>query len=274
RRHSLGAVMLLLVLLGATGVQHLGPAPPAKIERVVTLAPSLSSTVLELGAGDTLVGVSRFDEDARVAKLPRVGGFVDPSVETIVALKPQLLVVQKAPGNRQAVEKIAELNVPVLALPLTSVSDVLDAIRELGTALGRSEKAREMIDAIESTRARMRELAKKDARHPRVLMIYGFKPLVVAGQGGFADELLADLGAVNVAGKARSAYPVFSLERALALQADVVVDCSDVADGRDDTRALLKKPRWVLMPSRALLQPGPSLGRGLEELRKVVFGGP
>src|SRR4051812_17674805 len=101
--------MLLLLLLSASDAQRLGPRPPAKIDRIVTLAPSLTATVLALGGGDKLVGVSRFDEAPEVAKIQRVGGFIDPSVETVVALKPSLLIVQKAPGNRDAVEKIAEL---------------------------------------------------------------------------------------------------------------------------------------------------------------------
>ncbi len=111
RAFTLVAAGLLAAAAAADekGALWLGPKVTARAERVVTLAPSLTDTVLKLGAGPSLIGVSRFDEDAAVAKLPRVGGFTDPSVESIVALKPSLLVVQKSPGNRQAVEKIAEL---------------------------------------------------------------------------------------------------------------------------------------------------------------------
>ena len=266
-------LFLLLLLAGAEpSVLRLGPRLPAKVERVVTLAPSLTQTVLELGAGSTLVGVSRFDEDPLVAGLPRVGGFIDPSVETAVALKPQLVVVQKAPGNRQAVEKMASLGISVIALPLTSARDVLDAMLEIGVALGRAEKARELVAGIEAVRARVREEARARKTRPRVMIIYGFKPLVVAGPGTFADELLADVGGVNVAAKAPNAYPVFSLERAVAMQPDVVIDCSMVDEGREETRRLIDKPRWVQPKSRALLQPGPSLGTGLLELQAAVFG--
>lgn len=264
--------MILLLLLAASEptVLRLGPKLPAKVERVVTIAPSLTQTVLELGAGSTLVGASRFDEDAAVASLPRVGGFVDPSVETVVALKPQLVVVQMSPGNRQAVEKMASLGVSVIALPLTTIRDVVEAITVVGAALGRAEKAKELVAGIEAVRARVRAAAPK--QKPRVMLVYGFKPLVVAGPGTFADELLADVGAVNVAGKAPNAYPVFSLEKAVAMQPDVVVDCAMADDGRAETRRLIDKPRWVQPKSRALLQPGPSLGAGLLELQAAVFG--
>ncbi|MBL8956688.1 MAG: ABC transporter substrate-binding protein [Myxococcaceae bacterium] len=264
---------LLLVLAAEPSVLRLGPPVRAKVERVVTLAPSLTDTVLQLGRGATLVGVSRFDEDPAVATLPRVGGFIDPSVETVVSLKPHLVVVQMSPGNRQAVEKMASLGISVIALPMTSTREVLEAVTVLGAALGAAEKASELVSAIEAVRSRVREAARgRQGPAPRVMLVYGFKPLVVAGPGSFAHELLLDVGAENVAGKAPNAYPVFSLERAVALQPDVVIDCSDSPDGRVETRALVSKPRWVQPKSRALLQPGPSLGAGLLELQAAVLG--
>ncbi|MFP2933105.1 ABC transporter substrate-binding protein [Pyxidicoccus sp. 3LG] len=253
------------------GPRTLGPPAPAKVRRVVTLAPSLSEMVIALGAGSTLVGVSRFDEAKEVEKLPRVGGFTDPSVEAVVALKPDLVLVQPGPGNQRPVEKMAELGVPVLLLPLHSVTDVLSAMRAVGRALGREKEAEAIVTRIEATRTRIREAAKK-LPTPRVLFVYGFEPLVVAGPGSFANELLRDAGAINVASDAGSAYPVYSVERALRARADVVVDAADVDVGKDKLRALpgLSGARWVELPSMSLLQPGPSLGRGLEELFKLL----
>jgi iron complex transport system substrate-binding protein len=253
------------------GPHRLGPRAPAQVRRVVTLAPSLTEMVLSLGAGSTLVGVSRFDAAKEVEKLPRVGGFVDPSVEAVVALKPDLVLVQPGPGNQRPVEKMAELGVPVLLLPLHSVADVLAGMREVGRALGREKEADALISRIEATRTRIREAAKK-LPAPRVLFAYGFEPLVVAGPGSFANELLKDAGGINVAADGGSAYPVYSVERAVRARPDVVVDAADVDVGKDKVRALpgLSGARWVEVPSLALLQPGPSLGRGLEELFRLL----
>ncbi|MCP3139350.1 ABC transporter substrate-binding protein [Pyxidicoccus xibeiensis] len=258
-----------------SGPRTLGPPAPAKVRRVVTLAPSLTEMVLTLGAGSTLVGVSRFDEAKEVEKLPRVGGFTDPSVEAVVALKPDLVLVQPGPGNQRPVEKMAELGVPVLLLPLHSVTDVLAAMRAVGRALGREKESEAVVTRIEATRTRIREAAKK-LPAPRVLFAYGFEPLVVAGPGSFAHELLRDAGGVNVAADAGSAYPVYSVERAVRARPDVVVDAADVDVGKDKLRALpgLAEARWVEVPSLALLQPGPSLGRGLEELFKLLHPEP
>jgi iron complex transport system substrate-binding protein len=266
------SLLLSLALLaegpgGPGPVERLGPAAPLAAKRVVTLAPSLTDTVLALGALDALVGVSRFDERAEVKTLPRVGGFVDPSVEAVAALKPDLVLVQPGPGNRAPVEALAGLSISILALRLSSVDDVLAALRAIGVALGRKERGEALALSLEAARTKVRARAK-GLPPVRVLFAYGFQPLVVAGPGSFADELLTDAGATNVASDAGRAYPVWSVERALATKPDVVVDASDSAAGQEVLRTLpgLREARWVKLPSPALLHPGPALGQGLEEL--------
>jgi iron complex transport system substrate-binding protein len=261
---------LLFVILAATPAQWLGPPPPVPATRVITLAPSITETVLALGAKDSLIGVSRFCEFPEVATLPRAGGFNDVSVETIVALKPQLLVVAKSPGNQKAVETVARMGISVLALPLTTVEDVATSMKELGRVLGRETEAKVMIDELASARAKARAVVVTQPK--RVLFVVGFAPLVVAGPGSFAHELLEDCGAKNAAEKAPTAYPMFSMEKAVTLVPDVVVDASDVKDGRDAVEKLgaMKKAKWVTVPTRALLHPGPALAKALPSLCELV----
>jgi iron complex transport system substrate-binding protein len=269
------AALLCAAVLGAGTdpgpIRMLGPAPHGEVRRVVTLAPSLTDVVLALSAGDRLVGISRFDERPEVARLPRVGGFVDPSVEAVLALHPDLVLAQPGPGNRRAVETMAGLGAPVLLLPLATVADVLAAERAVGKALGRAEEGEALARALESTRARIRGRARAE-RPVRVLLVYGFEPLVVAGPGGFADELLADAGGVNVAADAASAYPVYSVERALQGRPELVLDAANTPAGKDRLRALpgLREARWAQVQDQSLLHPGPALGRGLEELFRLV----
>lgn len=268
---------VLFFALWATGAlaldapEYLGPKPPKKVTRVVTLAPSITEIVVALGAGRTLVGVSRFDDLPEVAKVPRVGGFVDPSIEAVLAAKPELLIVQPAPGNRRPVEKLAELGVPVLALPLHTVAQTLTAIRETGKVLGRRERAEALVRDIEAVRARIRN-ASKGKPKPKVLVVYEWEPLVVAGPGSFADELLKDAGAKNAAAKATTPYPVYSVEAVIAAAPEVILD---VAHNRAPAEKLKTLPgfadaRWVLAPNEDLMHPGPKLGAALEELYQLV----
>lgn len=261
---------LVLLALSASPVQWLGPAPKLPATRVVTLAPSVTETLLALGARDTLVGVSRFDEFPEVQGLPRAGGFNDVSVETIVALEPGVVVVQKAPGNQKAVETLARLGVSVLALPLTSVEDVSVAMAELGRVVGKGGEAAALV--AELKRAREAAHAARPKTPKTVLFVYGFEPLVVAGPGSFAHELLEDCGAKNLAERAPSAYPTFSLERALVLAPDVVVDAADVKEGKQKLQHLgsLGKARWVEVKDQRLLHPGPALAKALPGLCALV----
>lgn len=252
---------------GVEQPRRLGPAAPAQVRRVVTLAPSLTEAVIALGLTDRLVGVSRYDELPEVARLTRVGGFIDPSVEAVLALKPDLVLVQPAPGNQRPVEKMAELGAPVLALPMHSVAQVLTALREMGRALGVPQRA----DALAADLERRREAVRARARigpHPKVLFVYGFEPLVVAGPGSFADELLRDAGGRNAADQADSPYPVYPVESAVRAHPDVVIDASDTGLGAEKLKDLpgLSTARWVKPPSKDLMHPGPRLGAGLEEL--------
>jgi iron complex transport system substrate-binding protein len=242
------------------------------VRRVVTLVPSLTDTVIALGAGDRLVGVSRFDELPEVAKLPRLGGFVDPSVEAVVALAPDLVLVQPAPGNKAAVEKMAELGVPVLAVPMPTLPSTLEAIREIGRALGLSPKAQALVSGIEAARASVRAQAK--GRKPlRVLFIFGFEPLVVAGPGSFPAEFLADAGAVNAAEAATKAFSVYSVESAVRSRPDVVIDAANISVGWEKLAALpgLREARWTKVSSQDLLHPGPKLAQGLLELVQLLY---
>ncbi len=241
---------------------------------MVTLAPSLTETVLALGAGDRLVGVSRFDELPEVAALPRVGGFIDPSIEAVVALAPDLVLVQPAPGNKQPVEKMADLGVPVLAVPMHSLASTVAAIREVGRALGLSPRAEALVKEIETARANIRAQAR--GRRPlRVLFVVGFEPLVVAGTRSFAAELLSDCGATNAAEGTTAAFSVYSVESAVRSRPDVVLDAANVSAGREKIESLpgLREARWVKVSSEDLLHPGPKLATGMAELFRLLYPG-
>jgi iron complex transport system substrate-binding protein len=257
----------------AGGIRPLGPPPPARPRRVVSLAPSVTDIVVALGLTDRLVGVSRFDHAPEVKDLPRVGGFLDPSVEAVVALRPDLVLWLTDGGALPAVSRIAELGIPVLALPVVSVDDVLASCRAVGRALGEPAAGERLSHALEASLARVRERA---ARLPvrRVLLVVGREPLVVAGPGSYPDELIRAVGGRNVV-EGGVAWPVFPLERAAALDPDVVIDAAVNEHGQGNGRALSAIPavrRGALrrLDSDEVLRPGPQLNRALELLFQAV----
>jgi iron complex transport system substrate-binding protein len=250
----------------------LGPTAPARPARVVSLAPSLTDTVIALGLADRLVGVTRYDTSPEVKGLPRVGGFLDPSPEAVLGLRPDLVLWLADGGAFPAVRRIAELGVPVLALPVVGVPDVLRAARRVGAALG-DPAAGERLAAEMEAAVRAAEERASSLPHRRVMLVIGRDPLVVAGPGSYPDALLRIAGGVNVV-KGERPWPVYSLERAVADDPDLVVDAA-VNEPADTILRLgaipaVKAGRVVRLPDDRVLRPGPQLPAALGQLQKAL----
>lgn len=256
---------------GTAQHQHLGPPVPAHVARIVSLAPSLSEMVLALddGGPGRLVGVTRFDEDARTRDLPRVGGYNDPAPEAVLALKPDLVLAQPAPANRGPVEALARLGIPVESWALQTVAQIEDALRGLGAILGRAPRAADLVRAIEAARAGARARTARGP-HPRTLLVFGLDPLVVGGPASFAGELLADAGAVNAAGEAGKPFYRLSEEAAVAARPEVIVLCGvEKPSGRPAIRGI-PGARLAVLRSSALLHPGPRIPEALADLEEAL----
>lgn len=255
----------------------LGPAAPARPVRVVSLAPSLTDTVIALGLGDRLVGVTRYDTAPEVKTLPRVGGFLDPSPEAVLGLRPDLVLWLADGGAYPAVRRIADLGVPVLALPVVGVPDVLRAARRVGAALAEPAAGERLAAGMEAAvrAAEERAAGQRAAGLPRrrVLLVIGRDPLVVAGPGSYPDALLRIAGGTNVVGGDRP-WPVYSLERAVADDPDIVVDAAvnEPADTIARLAAIpaVKAGRVVRLPDDRVLRPGPELPAALGQLQGAL----
>ena len=254
------------------GIRLLGPMPPGHPRRVVSLAPSMTDIVIALDKADRLVGVSKFDDAPEVRKVPRVGGFLDPSVEAVVALRPDLALWLTDGGALPAVSKIAELGIPVLAIPVIGIDDVLRSCRAVGRALGDAAAGERLAAGLEASLARTRaRVAALPAR--RVLLIVGREPLVVAGPGSYPDALLSIAGGANVAEGTRP-WPVYPLEKAVAANPDLVLDAAvnEPAEGMARLAAIpaVRAGRVARLPNDDALRPGPRLVRALDDLLRAM----
>jgi iron complex transport system substrate-binding protein len=264
--------------LAAGGPVWIGARRAEPARRVVALAPSVTDVLLALGLGDRLVGVTRLDDNAEVARLPRIGGYLDPNPETIVALQPDLVVWVTNASALGPVRRIAELSAvsskpfPILALQIDDLEDVLATPRVLADELGepaRGERlSREMGAAVETERRRVAGLTPT-----RVLFVVGREPLIVAGRGSFPDELLRVCRAENVVMGDRP-WPVYPLEKAVADDPALVVDGAPLepAEGIQRLAAIPAVARGAVFRLRNddLIRPGPRMVRALGELCRAV----
>ena len=267
--------LLTLLLAGsASPPQRVVSAVPPR--RVVSMAPSLTDLVLELGARDRLVGVSRFDVEPELASEPRVGGLYDPNLEAVVRLHPDLVLgldgVAFAP-SRQALQSAG---LTVLPLRTDTLDEVRDSLRALGAALGLAARADrawgELSRLIDETRA-----ANRSHSHVRCAIAVDFRPLVLAGRGSYLDVLLEAAGGENVSPSAL-AWPTSSAEQLMASNVEVLIDGSPTEEDAASARliALLRSRgvRVVRLPNGDLFQPGPRAIRGLPDLAKALHASP
>jgi iron complex transport system substrate-binding protein len=258
--------------VAAGGMRWLGPPAKANPRRVVSLAPSLTDTIVALGHAERLVGVTRFDTAPEVARVPRIGGFLDPSVEAVVGLRPDLVVWLTDGSALAPVKRIADLGIPVLAVPIIGVEDVIAATRLVARALGDPAAGDRLADRISGAIARTRARAAPLPRR-RVLLLVGREPLVVAGPGSYPDELIGIVGGTNVV-RGTTAWPVFPIERAAALDPDLVVDAAfgEHGTGKAGLEAIPAVRRGAVrrLGTDDALRPGPAMIRVLDELFEVV----
>jgi iron complex transport system substrate-binding protein len=207
------------------------PDKPAPAPRLVSLTPSATEVVAALGATASLVGVDDYSTfPPEVTKLPKVGSFLAPNLETIVALSPTLVIVDDV--HSQAAGALSDVGIATVACAIHALPDVKTALHTVGARIGRTAEAAVAIEAIEA--ALERGAANRPARRPRVLAVIdreagGLGNLVCAGPGSWIDELLAVVGADNVLRAAGVRYPKISTEEVLRTRPEVILDLSYAA---------------------------------------------
>jgi len=252
--------------------------PHATPGRIVSCSPSLTEIAFALGAGDRVVAVSdHCDHPAAARKLPRVGPFLSPRVETILGARPDLVLLHHVHGDVD--RTLGRAGVRTLRVGLDSIADVLAAVRSVGGALGREPQAEDLVTSIE------RELIRVGTAPPRrVLLVVGRDPgtlrnLFVAGPGTYLDELLGRIGAKNALFDAPTAYPRISTEIIVSRAPDVIIEA--LHPGADPKRALadwgqlasvpaVRNGRVHVVSDRLFVTPGPRLPQTLTSLVDLI----
>jgi iron complex transport system substrate-binding protein len=275
-RHRLIA-LALLAWLGAP--QHAVAECGKVARRVVSMNPSLTAILVALGASDSLVGVDEYSarQQESVRALPTVGGLFNPSLEAVIALEPDLVVVVPSVEQRNFRDRLEELGIRVLSLPNTDFDAVLESIELLGARVGRGEAARQRVAEIRSVRASVAR-GIRDRRRPRTVLVLQREPLYVVGRGSFVDDMLDAAGAENVAREFDTPYPRVSLEWLLAAAPEVIVDSSaDPAPAKEywarwPSLPAVREARVVAVPQAIVTLPGPYLDRALVTLARKLHG--
>ncbi len=260
--------MLFVSACGGVDSPPPAPGPPA---RVVSLAPSVTEIVYALGEGDRLVGVcGQCNYPEAVNRLPRVGGFLTPSVEAILAAHPDLVIAVPSPGNRDGVRAVEAAGVRVLVVHERSLADVWAAIGAISDALGvrpaGEALARVTQTALADVRARVAAAPRR-----RVLVVVGHRPLVAVGSDTLQDELVTLAGGINVGADAGAGWPQLSREHVLARRPEVVIDAAmGGGEGGGDLLADIPGARVVVLADDTLFRAGPRVALAAAAVARVL----
>ena len=251
---------------------------PGQPRRIVSTAPSITEMLFALGLGDRVVGVTTYCHyPAEARRITKVGSYIQPNMETILSLRPDLVIIQENPARLK--QKFEALRLNVVELPHTSVEDIFASIAEIGRVAGVAERAGLLRQEI---RGKLAAVQRKAAERPRrrMMFVVGRTPntiegLMAVGSSSYLNELIAIGGGVNVFEKASAPYPKVSLEEILARNPEVIVDMGDMAEtvgvteeqkesvvrlwGRFSGLAAVKRRAVYAVASDIFVVPGPRM---------------
>ena len=210
-----------------------------------------------------------------------MGGYADPNLEAILALRPDLVVGARGPAGPKLADTLVAHGAATFFPETETFAQVDDMLRALGARTSHAADAERTVAQLD---ARVAAIARAVAGLPkvRVLLVFDVDPIVVAGPHGFPDEMIARAGGVNVVSEG-GPYPTLGVERVMALDPDVILDAAmgappgieritPDAPGWREVGAV-KRGRVVGLPDEAVLRPGPRIVEGLAEIARALHPG-
>lgn len=245
--------------------------------RIVSLAPSMTEIAFALGLGDKIVGVTSYcDYPAEARDRPKVGGMSNPSIEAVLRLEPDIVLMTTDGNPKEFKGRLNNLGIKTYVFKARKVQELPDAIRRMGLPLGVVEKAEALAADIENRLKGFRERSRS-MRKLKVLFIVWPEPLMVAGPGTAVDDALRILGHENIASSLPSPYPKYSLEEIVRQSPDVIIIGKGMGV-KNASKNILKRLRTlpavrggrVLYASDSLYRLGPRVIEGIQELERLT----
>ena len=253
---------------------------PVPIRRVVSLAPSLTESIYALGMDDLLVGDTDYcDYPPAAAKKHKVGGAINPSLEEIASLKPDVVLLTKGLNRLDTVQALERLGIAAYATDPRTIDEIRGSVLRLADVLGNHSAGKaldkELLREESDLQERLKSVAPK-----RVLFVVWTDPLISVGKHTFIADALSHAGAISVVESSQD-WPQMSLEEMVRLQPEVLVFASNHSEGVSrDMEALAKRPGWAQLDavkyrrfaviSDAVNRPAPRLFAAVEELARQL----
>jgi cobalamin transport system substrate-binding protein len=253
---------------------------PTPVQRIVSLAPSLTETVYALGLQDRLVGDTDYcDYPPDAQKKTKVGGAINPSLEQIAALRPDLVLVTKSLNLLATVNSLDSLGISSYGTDPHTVKEIISSTERLATVLGVPEAGTTLGAELEHHLADLQQRLNGLPTR-RVLFIVWSDPLISIGKSTFIADALRLAGAVSIVDSAQD-WPHMSLEEVVRLQPDFLVFAASHSEsGQSDFAVLAERPGWrgleavrnrrFAIISDAVNRPAPRIVSAIEDLARQL----
>ena len=251
---------------------------PARVERVITLAPNLTEIVFAVGAGDRLVGNTTYcNFPAEANNVAKVGDTLQPSLERIIALRPQVVLISTASQLEIFTRQLESQDIAVFITDPHDLDGVFNSIEQIGIMMDRDQEAKSLVQQLRS-RVTAIEIAVRGRIPVRVFYQVSGEPLYTAGRDAFVTDLMRRAGAASVTAEVPGAWPKFSNESALAAKPDAIIlptggsmgaANSSVAEALRNSPAVLTG-RVYKINDDLLSRPGPRAVQALEEMANAL----
>jgi iron complex transport system substrate-binding protein len=253
---------------------------PQAIHRIVSLAPNLTETVYALGLQDRLVGDTDYcNYPLEAQQKPKVGGAINPSLETIASLHPDLVLVSKNLNRLETVNALDSLGLPSYATDPHTVDAIIASTEHLADLLGAPEIGTALGNDMERRIAAIKDrVASLPPR--RVLFIVWTEPLISIGKDTFIADALQHAGAISVIDSSQN-WPQINLEEVVHLQPEFLVFAeAHPDDAARTTSTLAELPGWRVLDavkhrrfaviSDAVNRPAPRIASAIEDLARQL----
>jgi len=253
--------VLALLLVGCAKA-----LPSHPIHRVVTLSPNLTEIVFAIGAGNDVVATDDYsDVPAEAKRLPKVGG-MQPSLERIVAAKPDLVLAPAIADYASLSAALKSNHIPIEIIRTDRIAEIIPVMQHLGKELD-APKTDEAVRAIRDGLARQ---TRKRAKPPRILFVGWADPLYVGGRETFIDDLFAVTGAQNAVQVKK--WPQYSVESVLASPPDIVLYTNhvDIAPLLRAAPELRNRAMIVAIDENRYARPGPRVVDAAADLDGII----
>jgi len=219
-------------------------------ERIIALSPSINEIIYALGDGKKIVGNTThctYPQEAQ--SKPKVGGYFSPSLEKILSLKPDMVIMQQS--SIKLSQKLQQLGISTQVLSLKTLNDIKRSIEIIGDILNKKPQAQEILNTIDRKLKEIQGIVK----NKKILMVIGHnlsleKRIFVAGQNLYFDDIINISGNTNAFKSSRIGQPILNMENIIATNPDIVVLLAPFREDKHLTHEQLINP-WLKLPINA-----------------------